>query len=622
MKRVLADLETDGLLPDVSVIHCGVVCDLDTNEVREYGPTEIPELIWDLRTADLIAGHNWCGFDSLVLEKLHQFPVLGRRYFDTLAMSRTIFPGSPRTTPLLGMDIAFQKKFGAVDGLESRYHGRHTLKAWSMRLRLGDMGKADYDGGFERWTPELQEYCRRDVLANVELLNHFLSKGWNESIFHVESELAYHLAKQEAYGIGFDTDAAVRLVSNLVGKRGALERELQLSFPPIEVPNGPPKVAKVNRNGRVKGETYQLVKQESFNPASTQHISRRLIERYGWEPESFTPGGEAQVTDEILRDLPWPEAQQCAEYQVIKRILGYLSEGKKAWLSLCKDGRIHGSVQPTGATTTRAGHNNPNLAQTPASGKPYGEECRELFVASPGRVLVGADASSLQLAIYAHFVAKYDGGVLAALCEDPDGDPHEYMRQASGLFYRKSQKVMTYATWFGAGTHKQGMIVLGDHRQAFDAGLTTVPVPDLKHATRLGKAVNKRMATNMAGYAEMAQDCEKVAHRGYLTLLDGHPLTVTQARMVLVTLLQGNEAVIMKRAYLLAMQRLGADVAAGVAHPVLWIHDELQWECAPKDADYVGQVLVDCITQAGADAGLRLKLQGGYKVGRTWKDTH
>lgn len=635
MKRILADLETNGLLDTVSVIHCGVVYDLDTDEVREYGPKDIPALIEDLRTADLIAGHNWCGYDTLVLEKLHGFEYTGRKYLDTLAMSRTIFPGSARTTPLVGLDIAFQKKYGEQSGLTSKHHGRHTLKAWSLRLRLGDEGKADYTGGFERWTPELQAYCHRDVLANVRLLRHFLAKGWPEEIYHVESDLAYYLTKQEQYGIAFDESAAVTLLTDLVDKRVTLQRELEEIFPPVEVENGPPKIAKANRTcrkykegeegwfpPRKKGDTYQLYKMESFNPASGQHIARRLTEKYGWQPQAFTPGGQPQVTDDILRDLPWPEAQKLADYQIVKRILGYLTEGKQAWLSLSTNGRIHGSVIPTGATTTRAGHSRPNMAQVPTGGRPYGEECRSLFCASPGRVLVGADAASLQLAIYAHFVAKYDGGALAALCEDPEGDPHEYMRAASGLFYRKNQKNLTYATWFGAGHYKQGLIAWGDWAEALKEGLTDQPLPDLSTADRLGAKVNRKLRQNMAGYDQLSRDCEAAAKRGSITLLDGHPLTVKQARMVLVTLLQGNEAVIMKRAYLFAREALDAEVRARQAHPVLWIHDECQWDCEPEIAEHVGQVLTSCIEHAGQSLGLRLKLRGNYKVGDTWASTH
>jgi hypothetical protein len=236
--------------------------------------------------------------------------------------------------------------------------------------------------------------------------------------------------------------------------------------------------------------------------------------------------------------------------------------------------------------------------------------------------MVGCDASSLQLSIYAHYVARYDNGVLAALCEDEDGDPHAFMQKASGLYYRENQKTLTYATWFGAAHYKQGTIVLADWRQANEEGLEDEPAPGLKSAAKLGVAVNARMLTNMKGFIEMHTSCAIAAQRGYIVALDGRHIPVDQERLALLTLLQGNEAVIMKHAYVLAYEQLSATIKLGMAHPVLWIHDEFQWAAEPSHAENVGKVLAACITQAGTDLGLRLKLGAKYKVGKSWADTH
>jgi hypothetical protein len=639
-KEILFDLETDGLIPHVSQIHCGVTMDLATLKVHTFGPSDIEALIEELSSATLLAGHNICGFDIPVLELLHGYDVPGQKYFDTLAMSRAIYPGSSSTSILRIKDLAFQKKYGENSELDSTHHGRHTLKAWSIRLRLEEEGKADYDGGWEKFSQEMLDYCERDVLCNKHLLDHLLSKSWPAEVHHVESMMTYLMWKQEQYGVGFDEDAAVLLMADLTQKRADLTTKLQTTFPPVEVPEGRPKQWKKNMTcrkfqpgeegyfePRVKGEWHQKTKLQEFNPASTQHISKRLMDMYDWEPQAFTPGGQVQVTDVILRDLPWPEAQQCADYQVVKKSLAYISEGKSAWLKLVKHGRLHGRVMPTGAVTNRASHSAPNLANVPSKDKAYGKECRSLFTAGGGDVpkdyvMVGCDASSLQLSIYAHYVARYDGGALAALCEDEDGDPHEFMRNASGLFYRENQKTLTYATWFGAQPYKQGTIVLADWRQAFDNKLTDEPYPGLNKAGALGKAVNARMLTNMKGFAEMDKSCIKAAARGYITALDGRRIPVSQERLALLTLLQGNEAVVMKHAYVLSCERLDATIRSGMAHPCLWIHDEFQWASEPSHAEDVGQILSECITEAGEKLGLRLKLGANYKVGTSWAKTH
>ena len=640
MKSLLFDLETDGLIPHVTRIHCGVTMDLDTLRVQEFGPNDIDALIEEIASADVLAGHNICGYDIPVMELLYDYDVPGQMYLDTLAMSMVLFPGSPATTVLREMDAKFVRKYGPQEGLDSKHHGRHTLKAWSIRLRLGDEGKADYDGGWEEWSPEMQAYNVKDVGANYHILQHFLKKGWPNEVHHLESLLSLLMWRQEQYGVGFNEEEAVNLMAELTQKRADLTTQLQAIFPPIEVPDGRPKQWKKNMTcrkfkpgeegywePRIKGAWHQKTKMQEFNPGSGQHIAKRFIDSFDWDPQSFTPGGQAQTTDEVLRDLPWPEAIQCADYQVIKKSLGYISEGKNAWLKLVKDGRLHGRVVPTGAVTNRASHSSPNLANVPKVDKAYGKECRQLFIAGGGDVpsdyvLVGCDASSLQLAIYAHYVSRYDGGVLAALCEDEDGDPHEFMRLASGLYIRDNQKTLTYATWFGAQAYKQGTIVLLDWREAHKKGLVEEPAPGLNKAGALGAAVNKKMLMNMKGFKEMAKSCSKAAARGHIVALDGRKIPVTQDRLALLTLLQGNEAVVMKHAYVLAAGRLDYMIRHQEAHPALWIHDEFQWAAHPVVAEEVGKVLSECITQAGVNLGLRLRLGAKYKVGATWAETH
>lgn len=636
MKRLLFDLETNGLLDEVHTIHCGVTLDLDSHKLRSWGPAEIPELVAELVTADILAGHNICGYDMLVLEKLHGVDVSKHLYLDTLAMSRALYPGSLATSQLKMQDFKLRRKYGD-DAMPGKLVGRHSLMAWSHRLRLGTAGKAQYDGGWEKWTPELQAYCEQDVRSNLRVLNYMLGKGWPKEVFHLESAMSYYLYKQQEFGVGFDESAAVSLVGELVEKRGVLGRVLADEFPPEEVPDGKPYVAKRSMESRkhkpgepgyfkrVKGETYQKTKVIDFNPDSDPQVGRRLVAACGWKPQTYTKGGVPSTTDDILRDLPWPIAQKIADFRTISGILGYITTGKTAWLQFVKNDRIHGRISSCGAVTSRASHASPNLANVPKEPKPYGKECRALFRAGGGVVpedwvLVGCDASSLQLAIYAHFVSRFDGGMLSQLVET--GDPHEYMRECSGLFTRERQKTLTYAKWFGAAYYKLGTIVLTDWREALEQGITDKPVPPLSRAAVLGKSVDTRMRQNMKGYSDMLRLLETAGRRGFIYALDKRRIVVPQQRLALLTLLQGNEAVVMKTAFVLAHQRLAAEIKRGLCHPMLWVHDEFQWASVRHNADTVGRVLSECITQAGVDLGMSLRLGAKYKAGETWAETH
>ena len=128
---------------------------------------------------------------------------------------------------------------------------------------------------------------------------------------------------------------------------------------------------------------------------------------------------------------------------MISKRLGQLAEGKNAWLKCVKeDGAIHGSVNPNGAVTGRATHASPNVAQVPASGSPYGHECRELFKAPEGWLQCGVDASGLELRCLGHFMSPYDSGSYAETVVN--GDIHTLNQEAAGLPTRDNAKTFIY----------------------------------------------------------------------------------------------------------------------------------------------------------------------------------
>jgi DNA polymerase-1 len=55
---------------------------------------------------------------------------------------------------------------------------------------------------------------------------------------------------------------------------------------------------------------------------------------------------------------------------------------------------------------------------------------------------------------------------------------------------------------------------------------------------------------------------------------------------------------------------------------VLNVHDEFQVEVRESQAHWFGGLAVDCIKRAGLDFKLNCPLDGEYKVGKTWAQTH
>ena len=90
------DLETNGLLNDVTRIHCLVIYDSETDQTMVYNDegSEEPIVrgIQNLETADVIVGHNVIGYDIPVIKKIHPWFSPNALVIDTLLLSRLYHP--------------------------------------------------------------------------------------------------------------------------------------------------------------------------------------------------------------------------------------------------------------------------------------------------------------------------------------------------------------------------------------------------------------------------------------------------------------------------------------------------------------------------------------------------
>jgi DNA polymerase I-like protein with 3'-5' exonuclease and polymerase domains len=379
----------------------------------------------------------------------------------------------------------------------------------------------------------------------------------------------------------------------------------------------------------------------------------------GWQPTEFTPGGDPKVDETILSQLPWDEAKVLAEHFLVEKRIGQIAEGDQAWLRLERNGRIHASVNTLGAVTRRCTHSNPNIAQVPKVGSPYGQECRALFLSTVSKVvLVGVDLSGIELRLLAHYMARYDGGAYAkAVVEgkSEDGtDVHSLNAKALGLdprmvyfvFGKQAKgrdiaKTFIYAFLYGAGDEKLGTIIGVSEEEIArfpetQRGRWNKAVERLKREGRQfdpvvvativkGGLLKARFLKQTPALAKLREDVSaKVKQTKRLKALDGGTLHVRSAHSALNTLLQSAGAIIAKQATVFAYDNLstrgyvfGRDWAL-VAH----IHDELQNETKEDIADDVGKIIVRSMEQAGEHFKLRLPISGEYKIGRTWADTH
>ena len=69
--RLAFDIETDGLLPELTKVHCIVLINLDDNVKYRFGPNDYKKGLQMLKNADEIWGHNILGYDIPAIKKLH-----------------------------------------------------------------------------------------------------------------------------------------------------------------------------------------------------------------------------------------------------------------------------------------------------------------------------------------------------------------------------------------------------------------------------------------------------------------------------------------------------------------------------------------------------------------------
>lgn len=643
---LIFDNETNGLLDKLDRLHCVTFFDTDDGlfyrgspgGVGTVGPGQvritIEEAVRRVQEADEIVGHNVINFDIPAMRKVYPWFKPRGRVRDTVLLSRLIY------TDLKDRDFALRKKQqrrkdkyindGQHELAEAclvfpgNLCGLHSLESWGYRLGKwkGDYAQMMEAQGLDpwaEWSQEMDDYCLQDVIVTVALWEKLKSKEYSEEAIELEHDVAAIVERQSRYGFLFDAEAARKLEGELMILRTQLESELRSAFPPWTTTKKVPFTPK--RDNKTKGykagvPTVKVTVTENvFNPASRAHVSYNLRKKYGWKPTEFTDTGQPKVDEKVLKGLPWPEAKELSRLFLVDKRLGQLSNGKQNWLDAAKaTGRVHGRVTTNGAVTGRMTHSSPNVAQVPKvkaakTGILYGEmggwgwECRSLFCVPKSKRQVGADASGLELRCLAHYMGKWDDGAYAKVILE--GDIHSVNQEAAGLPTRDNAKTFIYAFLYGAGDEKIGSIV-GKGKQA-GAGLKKKFLSGLPALGRLLRAIENQ-----------------VREKGYLRGLDGRILHIRSSHAALNTLLQSAGAVVMKKALVLLDRRLQArGYVPGVDYEfVANVHDEWQIECNPEIAEEVGEAARAAIRSAGEYFKFRCPLDGEFKVGTCWAETH
>ena len=183
------DIETDDL--NATKIWCIVAQDPNTGELFKFPPYRLDEGYALLTKATRLIGHNIVGFDIPMVEKFGNINLSDKEVIDTLVLSRLFNPTR---------------------------EGGHSLESWGYRLNFKKLEFEEY----HEYTPQMLEYCVRDVQVNTMVFKHLRneSKGFSKDCIQLEHDTARIIKQQETNGFKFDSMSAELLLAELLNLDG------------------------------------------------------------------------------------------------------------------------------------------------------------------------------------------------------------------------------------------------------------------------------------------------------------------------------------------------------------------------------------------------------------------
>ena len=516
-----------------------------------------------IKQTEEVIGHNIIGFDIPVVNTIFGYDVFANcKVTDTLVLSRLLNP---------------------------MIEGGHSLKNWGTKL---GQNKIHFEQ-FDYFSEDMLTYCRNDVELTERLYKFLINKTKDFGMsIELEHKVAQIIQKQHERGFKINVVEAYELQSKFQEDMNDLTTKVRQTFPPIKIEEEFIPKSNNKARGYVKGVPFTKVKYKEFNLGSRQQIAERLM-LLGWKPKKKTDKGHVIVDEKVLSEIHnIPEAKLINRFLMLQKRIAQVN----SWIEGIKeDGRVHGKVITNGTITGRMSHQSPNMAQIPAVYSPYGKECRTLWTVNKGYKLVGVDASGLELRMLAHYMNDKD-----YIYEVVNGDIHRANQAAAGLESRDKAKTFIYAFIYGAGSAKIGSIIGG--------------------STADGERAKEKFLRATPSLRSLREKVERVAQRRWVRGLDQRKIIIRHPHAALNTLLQGAGAIVMKYALTLLEQYvINKQIKA---FPVVNVHDEFQYEVEESRAEEFGRLAVQSIIDAGKKLNIRCPLNGEYKIGNNWSETH
>jgi DNA polymerase I-like protein with 3'-5' exonuclease and polymerase domains len=165
---------------------------------------------------------------------------------------------------------------------------------------------------------------------------------------------------------------------------------------------------------------------------------------------------------------------------------------------------------------------------------------------------------------------------------------------------------VTYAFLYGAGDIKIGL--------SYDSSLSSAK------AKSKGKEIRDAYIEAIPGLDDLLAAIRKASERGFVKAIDGRKVLVDSPHKALNFCLQSSAGVVAKRWLLINQQTINETKLC--CSQLAFVHDELQFECAPEHAKDLSTSLVYSAAAAGEYYKLRIPIAAEAKQGTNWSEVH
>jgi DNA polymerase-1 len=405
----------------------------------------------------------------------------------------------------------------------------------------------------------------------------------------IERPLIPVLARMESRGISVDRQILARLSGDFAQRAAALE-----------------------------ATAYELAG-SNFNLGSPKQLGEILFDRMGLEGGTKTKTGAWATGADVLEDLAAkgiPLARTIVDWRQLTKLMGTYTDALPGYMNQ-RTGRVHTTYSQHSVLTGRLSSNDPNLQNIPIR-TPDGRKIRTAFVAAPGKLLISADYSQIELRVLAHIA---DIGALKDAFEEGldihamtasemfnvpvEGMPADVRRRAKAINFGIIYGISAFGLANQLGIERS---VAGDYIKTYFERF-----PGIKDY--------------------MDEQRRRVKKDGYVMTIFGRKINFPNAnsshaaersfveRASINAPIQGSAADIIRR----AMIRMEPELKrAGIeADMLLQVHDELIFE-VPEGTEEAAMVAIKQVMEGAAEPAVRLTvpIQVDAHAAKDWDGAH